>query len=64
MIEEISAFFTIEMIYLWVNIAVIPLWFLLIFMLVFIAFMPALFFFTESLLLLLLVLELGWLVLD
>ena len=31
MTEQLTNFFTIEMIYLWVNIAVIPLWFLLIF---------------------------------
>tara|TARA_Y100000590_G_scaffold453092_1_gene597468 strand:+ start:1267 stop:1740 length:474 start_codon:yes stop_codon:yes gene_type:complete len=31
MIEQISAFFTIEMIYLWLNIGVIPFWFILIF---------------------------------
>ncbi len=31
MIEQISKFFTIEMIYLWLNIGVLPLWFLLIF---------------------------------
>ena len=31
MIEQISAFFTIEMIYMWLNIGVIPFWFILIF---------------------------------
>ena len=31
MFEQISTFFTIEMIYLWLNIGVIPFWFLLIF---------------------------------
>ena len=31
MFEQISIFFTIEMIYLWLNIGVIPLWFILIF---------------------------------
>ena len=31
MIEQISTFFTIEMIYLWLNIGVIPFWFVLIF---------------------------------
>ena len=31
MIEQISEFFTIEMIYLWLNIGVIPFWILLIF---------------------------------
>ena len=31
MIEQISAFFTIEMIYLWLNIGVLPFWFILIF---------------------------------
>tara|TARA_Y100001970_G_C13711774_1_gene592265 strand:- start:143 stop:616 length:474 start_codon:yes stop_codon:yes gene_type:complete len=31
MTEQISAFFTIEMIYLWLNIGVIPFWFILIF---------------------------------
>ncbi len=30
MIEQISAFFTIEMIYMWLNIGVIPFWLLLI----------------------------------
>ena len=30
MIEQISTFFTIEMIYLWLNIGVIPFWFMLI----------------------------------
>ena len=31
MIEQISIFFTIEMIYMWLNIGVIPFWFILIF---------------------------------
>ena len=31
MIEQIYAYFTIEMIYLWLNIGVLPFWFLLIF---------------------------------
>ena len=31
MFEQISNFFTIEMIYLWLNIGVIPFWFILIF---------------------------------
>ena len=31
MIEQIAAFFTIEMIYLWINIGVIPFWLVLIF---------------------------------
>ncbi len=31
MIEQISNYFSIEMIYLWLNIGVIPLWFILIF---------------------------------
>tara|TARA_Y100000590_G_C15329338_1_gene867069 strand:- start:166 stop:639 length:474 start_codon:yes stop_codon:yes gene_type:complete len=31
MIEQISAFFTIEMIYLWVNVGVLPFWFILLF---------------------------------
>ena len=31
MIEQISAFFKIEMIYLWLNIGVLPFWFILIF---------------------------------
>ncbi len=31
MIEQISAFFTIEMIYMWLNFGVIPFWFILIF---------------------------------
>ena len=31
MIEQIYSFFTIEMIYLWVNIGVLPFWFLIIF---------------------------------
>ena len=31
MIEQISAFFTIDMIYLWLNIGIIPFWFILIF---------------------------------
>ena len=31
MFEQISTFFTIEMIYLWANIGVIPVWFILIF---------------------------------
>ena len=30
MIEQIAAFFTIEMIYLWLNIGVIPFWLVLI----------------------------------
>ena len=30
MIEQIAAFFTIEMIYLWLNIGVIPFWLILI----------------------------------
>ena len=30
MIEQISAFFTVEMIYLWLNIGVIPFWLMLI----------------------------------
>ena len=31
MIEQISNFFTIEMIYLWLNLGVLPFWFVLIF---------------------------------
>ena len=31
MFEQISSFFTIEMIYLWLNIGAIPFWFILIF---------------------------------
>ena len=31
MFEQISTFFSIDMIYLWVNIGIIPLWFILIF---------------------------------
>ncbi len=31
MIEQISAFFTVDMIYLWLNIGIIPFWFILIF---------------------------------
>ena len=31
MIEKIAIFFTIEMIYLWVNIGVIPFWLILLF---------------------------------
>ena len=31
MTEQITAFFTIDMIYLWLNIGVIPFWFILIF---------------------------------
>ena len=31
MIEQISMFFTIEMIYLWLNIGIVPFWFILIF---------------------------------
>ncbi len=31
MIEQIAAFFTIEMIYLWLNIGVLPFWLVLIF---------------------------------
>ena len=31
MIEQISTFFTIDMIYLWLNIGVIPFWFILMF---------------------------------
>tara|TARA_Y100000590_G_scaffold235376_1_gene265033 strand:- start:1845 stop:2318 length:474 start_codon:yes stop_codon:yes gene_type:complete len=31
MIEQISAFFTIQMIYLWVNIGVLPFWLILLF---------------------------------
>ena len=31
MIEQISAFFTIEMIYLWLNMGVLPFWFILLF---------------------------------
>jgi len=31
MTEQISTFFTIEMIYLWLNIGIIPFWFVLIF---------------------------------
>ncbi len=31
MFEQLSIFFTIEMIYLWLNIGVIPLWFILLF---------------------------------
>ena len=30
MIEQISAFFTVEMIYMWLNIGVIPFWLILI----------------------------------
>ena len=31
MIEQISSFFTVDTIYLWINIGVIPLWFILLF---------------------------------
>ena len=31
MVEQISSFFTIDMIYLWLNIGIIPFWFVLIF---------------------------------
>ena len=31
MIEQISIFFTVEMIYLWLNVGVIPFWFILLF---------------------------------
>ena len=31
MVEQISIFFTIDMIYLWLNIGIIPFWFILIF---------------------------------
>ena len=31
MVEQISSFFTIDMIYLWLNIGIIPFWFILIF---------------------------------
>ncbi len=31
MIEQISLFFTIEMIYMWLNIGIIPFWFILLF---------------------------------
>ena len=31
MIEQISSFFTVDTIYLWINIGVVPLWFILIF---------------------------------
>ena len=31
MIEQISTFFTVDMIYLWLNIGVIPFWFILVF---------------------------------
>ena len=31
MAEQISSFFTIDMIYLWLNIGIIPFWFVLIF---------------------------------
>ena len=31
MFEQLSIFFTIEMIYLWLNIGVVPLWFILLF---------------------------------
>ncbi len=31
MIEQISTFFTIDMIYLWLNIGIIPFWFILMF---------------------------------
>ncbi len=31
MIEQISNFFTVEMIYLWLNLGVLPFWFILIF---------------------------------
>ena len=31
MFEQLSTFFTIEMIYLWINIGVIPFWFILLF---------------------------------
>ena len=31
MIEQISDFFSMEMIYLWLNIGVLPFWFILIF---------------------------------
>ena len=31
MIEQISSFFTIELIYLWLNLGVLPFWFILIF---------------------------------
>ena len=32
MIEEISSFFNIEMIYIWANIGILPFWFILIFL--------------------------------
>ena len=32
MIDQISAFFTIEMIYLWLSLGIIPFWFILIFL--------------------------------
>ena len=31
MIEQIATFFSVEMIYLWLNIGIIPFWFILIF---------------------------------
>tara|TARA_B100000427_G_scaffold317271_1_gene313207 strand:- start:496 stop:969 length:474 start_codon:yes stop_codon:yes gene_type:complete len=31
MIEQIAAFFTIEMIYLWINIGIVPFWLILLF---------------------------------
>jgi len=31
MVEQISSFFTIDMIYLWLNVGIIPFWFVLIF---------------------------------
>ena len=32
MIEQIAAFFSIEMIYLWINIGIIPFWLILLFL--------------------------------
>ena len=32
MLEQISTFFTIEMIYMWMNIGVLPIWFIIIFL--------------------------------
>ena len=31
MIEQIYTYFTVEMLYMWINIGVIPFWFMLIF---------------------------------
>ena len=32
MLEQISSYFTIEMVYLWLNIGVIPFWLILVFL--------------------------------